>query len=69
MLRVCPRDIYSHTVKDMDRKIVASSNDHKETGSATPRLGPAVPAGPHPEHGTWIIREFGDPHVAKSGFG
>ena len=50
MTRVCPRDIYSHTVRDMDRQIVAPTHDRKETRSATPQLGPAVPAGPHPEH-------------------
>ena len=47
---MCPRDIYSHTVRDMDRQIMASSNDHKETRSTTVRLGLAVLAGPHPEH-------------------
>ena len=48
--RVCPRDIYSYTVRNMDRWIVASSNDHKETRSTTPRLDPAVSARPHLEH-------------------
>ena len=57
--RVCPRDIYSHTVRDMDRRIVALIHDRKKTQSTTPRLGPAVPAGSHLKHdtgnhlGTW----------------
>ena len=38
-IRVCPRDIYSHTVRNKDRWIVASFNDHKETRSTIPRLG------------------------------
>ena len=48
--QVCPRDIYSHTVRNKDRQIVASIHDRKETRSTTPRLGSAVPAGPHPEY-------------------
>ena len=67
MLRVCPRDIYSHTVKDMDRQIVASSNDRKETRSTTVRLGPAVLPGPIRNTILGIIHEFGYPYVAKPG--
>ena len=69
MLRVCPRDIYSHTVKDMDRQIVASSNDRKETRLTTVRLDPVVPTGPHPKHDTGNHPRACDPYVAKPGLG
>ena len=67
---VCPRDIYSHTVRNKDRWIVASFNDHKETRSTTVRLGPAVPVpGLILNTILGIIRELGDPYVAKPGLG
>ena len=66
---MCPRGIYSHTVRDMDRQIVASTNDRKETQSTTPRLGPAVPAGLILNTILEIIQEIGDPHVVKSFLG
>ena len=45
------RDIHSHIVKDMDRQIVSSFNNHKETRSMTVRFSSAVSAGPHLKHG------------------
>ena len=46
---------------------MATFDEHKETRSATPRLGPAVPACPNTIPG--IIPELGDPYDAKPGLG
>ena len=66
-IRACPSDTYPPTVKDTDRQIMASSNDRKKTRSTTLRLGPAVPAGPHPESDTENHPRAWRPNVARPG--